>query len=41
MTRSTLYNKIKTLRVEYYHPKGKNKKEEDTTETGAAASTSG
>ena len=41
MTRSTLYNKIKTLRVEYYHPKGKDKKEEDTTETGAAASTSG
>jgi DNA-binding NtrC family response regulator len=40
MTRSTLYNKIKTLRVEYYHPKGK-EKEEDTPETGAAASTSG
>jgi DNA-binding NtrC family response regulator len=40
MTRSTLYNKIKTLRVEYYHPKGK-EKEEDAPETGAAASTSG
>lgn len=40
MTRSTLYNKIKTLRVEYYHPKGK-EKEEDIPEAGAAASTSG
>jgi len=40
MTRSTLYNKIKTLRVEHYHPKGK-ETEEDAPEAGAAASTSG
>ncbi len=42
MTRSTLYNKIRTLRVEHYHPREKDKKkEEDTTEKGAAASNSG
>jgi DNA-binding NtrC family response regulator len=42
MTRSTLYNKIRTLRVDHYHPKTKDKeKEKDAPETGAAASTSG
>jgi two-component system NtrC family response regulator len=38
MTRSTLYNKIRTLKVDHYHPKDK---EGDAPETGAAASTSG
>jgi DNA-binding NtrC family response regulator len=40
MTRSTLYNKIRTLRIDNYHPKER-EKEEDAPETGAAASASG